>query len=185
MFSDQQLAGLEARFEAQRYLSTPERVELAAALHLSETQVKTWFQNRRMKHKKQLRKLGSGGGSGGSNTTSSGRQQSSGQQQNTAGGTPASTTSPAGNASTTTGCHVIFDVCRFVARVVGSLMWHVMLMIAGMFCLMDYYLDGLIHLLDGPYLFSSRRNQTASRKNWTIFHKLYSFDAEDKSESNL
>ena len=56
VFSDHQLHGLERRFEKQRYLSTPERVELAHALHLSETQVKTWFQNRRMKHKKQLRR---------------------------------------------------------------------------------------------------------------------------------
>ncbi|XP_058805904.1 brain-specific homeobox protein-like [Phymastichus coffea] len=89
VFSDQQLAGLEARFEAQRYLSTPERVELAAALHLSETQVKTWFQNRRMKHKKQLRKLnsnsssGGGGGSSGISANSSSFTQATSGQNST------------------------------------------------------------------------------------------------------
>ncbi|OQR71183.1 brain-specific homeobox protein-like [Tropilaelaps mercedesae] len=57
VFTDRQLEGLEAKFASQRYLSTPERLELAAALDLSETQVKTWFQNRRMKHKKLLRKV--------------------------------------------------------------------------------------------------------------------------------
>ena len=40
VFSDQQLNGLEKRFEAQKYLSTPERVELASQLSLSETQVR-------------------------------------------------------------------------------------------------------------------------------------------------
>jgi hypothetical protein len=40
VFSDQQLNGLEKRFEAQRYLSTPERVELATQLNLTETQVR-------------------------------------------------------------------------------------------------------------------------------------------------
>lgn len=43
VFSDHQLNGLEKRFESQRYLSTPERMELANNLGLSETQVKTWF----------------------------------------------------------------------------------------------------------------------------------------------
>ncbi|KAL3310461.1 hypothetical protein Ciccas_010975 [Cichlidogyrus casuarinus] len=58
VFSDIQLNGLEKRFESQRYLSTPERIELASQLNLSETQVKTWFQNRRMKHKKLNKKPG-------------------------------------------------------------------------------------------------------------------------------
>ena len=42
VFSDHQLNGLEKRFDGQKYLSTPERVELANALNLSEAQVKTW-----------------------------------------------------------------------------------------------------------------------------------------------
>ncbi|CAN8014133.1 unnamed protein product [Ixodes persulcatus] len=70
VFSDHQLHGLEKRFEAQRYLSTPERLELATALSLSETQVKTWFQNRRMKHKKQMRKAGEESSSVGGNQLS-------------------------------------------------------------------------------------------------------------------
>ncbi|CAH8593762.1 unnamed protein product [Schistosoma mattheei] len=57
VFSDHQLNGLEHRFETQHYLSTPERIELANRLNLSETQVKTWFQNRRMKHKKLKRSI--------------------------------------------------------------------------------------------------------------------------------
>lgn len=49
-----QLEGLESKFAEKKYLSVPDRMELASSLDLSETQVKTWFQNRRMKRKKQL-----------------------------------------------------------------------------------------------------------------------------------
>jgi len=40
---DGQLLGLEKRFETQKYLSTPDRIELADMLHLSQLQVKTWY----------------------------------------------------------------------------------------------------------------------------------------------
>uniref|UniRef100_A0A8C4X0C7 Homeobox domain-containing protein n=1 Tax=Eptatretus burgeri TaxID=7764 RepID=A0A8C4X0C7_EPTBU len=53
VFSESQLWELERCFELQHYLSTHERLKLAGTLSLNETQIKTWFQNRRMKHKKQ------------------------------------------------------------------------------------------------------------------------------------
>ncbi|UJR22190.1 hypothetical protein I4U23_025254 [Adineta vaga] len=54
VFSDAQLVNLEKRFETQKYLSTSDRIELANMLHLSQLQIKTWYQNRRMKWKKQV-----------------------------------------------------------------------------------------------------------------------------------
>ena len=47
-FSDSQLQNLEKSFEKQKYLSVQDRQELAAKLNLTDTQVKTWFQNRRL-----------------------------------------------------------------------------------------------------------------------------------------
>lgn len=46
-FTDHQLQTLEKSFERQKYLSVQDRMELAAKLSLSDTQVKTWYQNRR------------------------------------------------------------------------------------------------------------------------------------------
>ena len=46
-FTDYQLQTLERSFEKQKYLSVQDRQELAAKLNLSDTQVKTWYQNRR------------------------------------------------------------------------------------------------------------------------------------------
>ncbi|KAM6931398.1 NK2 transcription factor related 7 [Xenentodon cancila] len=53
LFSQAQVSELERRFRQQRYLSAPEREQLAHMLKLTSTQVKIWFQNRRYKCKRQ------------------------------------------------------------------------------------------------------------------------------------
>ena len=52
-FTYEQLVALENKFRQTRYLSVCERLNLALALNLTETQIKIWFQNRRTKWKKQ------------------------------------------------------------------------------------------------------------------------------------
>ncbi|XP_066150848.1 H2.0-like homeobox protein [Euwallacea fornicatus] len=58
VFSNLQRKGLERRFQLQKYITKPDRRQLAATLGLTDAQVKVWFQNRRMKwrHSKEVPK---------------------------------------------------------------------------------------------------------------------------------
>ncbi|XP_006119990.1 homeobox protein NANOG [Pelodiscus sinensis] len=51
-FSQEQLQTLHQRFQSQKYLSPQQIRELGSALGLTYKQVKTWFQNQRMKFKR-------------------------------------------------------------------------------------------------------------------------------------
>lgn len=53
MFTTEQIRSLERAFTRHNYITSATRYELAKSLNINEKCIKTWFQNRRMKEKRE------------------------------------------------------------------------------------------------------------------------------------
>lgn len=54
LFSPEQLQKLEEEFVTEKYISKSRRCKLASEIRLTEAQVRTWFQNRRTRWRKEV-----------------------------------------------------------------------------------------------------------------------------------
>ncbi|XP_052791773.1 homeobox protein CDX-4-like [Mya arenaria] len=69
VYTEKQRTGLEHAFEENKFIALQTKLELAKELDLSERQIKLWFQNRRAKERRDLKKSNVTKTAGGSSST--------------------------------------------------------------------------------------------------------------------